>query len=229
MPITLTFQCHTVDCIESTQISLQSLVIAGWTGRDAAAVAHHIDELAALGVPKPKTTPVFYSAATSRITQASTVEMLGQASSGEAEVALIQSGGALWVGLGSDHTDREAEVHGISLSKQMCDKPISSILWRYTDVAPHWDSLVLRSTIIEAGEKVLYQDGPVSTLLAPSDLIARYTSEQTLADGTVLFCGTHPAIGGVRASKRFEMALIDPVLNRSIVHGYDVMALPIEG
>ena len=39
------------------------LVIAGWTGRDAAAIAHHIEELAALGVPAPSAVPLFYRVA----------------------------------------------------------------------------------------------------------------------------------------------------------------------
>ena len=36
------------------------LVIAGWTGRDEAALRKHIEELAAIGVKPPKTTPIFY-------------------------------------------------------------------------------------------------------------------------------------------------------------------------
>lgn len=42
-----------------------------------------------------------------------------------------------------------------------------------------------------------------------------------------MFCGTVPAIGGIQAAKRFEMVLIDPILKRSIKHGYDVFTLPI--
>ena len=32
---------------------IDELVIAGWTGRDVAALNHHIDELKAIGVPPP--------------------------------------------------------------------------------------------------------------------------------------------------------------------------------
>ena len=39
------------------------LVIAGWTGRDAAGIQHHIEELAALGVPRPSTVPLYYRGA----------------------------------------------------------------------------------------------------------------------------------------------------------------------
>jgi hypothetical protein len=34
-------------------------VVAGYTGRDAAAVQHHIDELAAIGVAPPPSVPMF--------------------------------------------------------------------------------------------------------------------------------------------------------------------------
>ena len=36
------------------------LVMAGWTGRDEAALRHHIEELEALGVAPPSKTPLFY-------------------------------------------------------------------------------------------------------------------------------------------------------------------------
>ena len=38
-------------------VDIQQVVIGGWTGRDAAAVQHHIDELAEIGVPGPSETP----------------------------------------------------------------------------------------------------------------------------------------------------------------------------
>src|SRR5258706_16458621 len=42
------------------RIEITTLVIAGWTGRDKAAVEHHIAELAAIGVKRPRSTPCFY-------------------------------------------------------------------------------------------------------------------------------------------------------------------------
>jgi len=39
-----------------------TLIVAGWTGRNLAAVEHHIEELKAIGVPPPSTTPLFYRA-----------------------------------------------------------------------------------------------------------------------------------------------------------------------
>ena len=40
---------------------INHLVLAGWAGRNHAAVEAHIRELEALGTPRPTRTPVFYA------------------------------------------------------------------------------------------------------------------------------------------------------------------------
>jgi len=209
------------------RISLEphALVIAGWAARDAAAVQHHIDELAALGVPPPSQVPLFYRAAASLLTQSEAVEFLGSDSSGEVEPVIVSLEDGLWLGIGSDHTDRKAEAHGVALSKQMCAKPIGRTLWRLDEVAGHWDSLVLRAYATVDGTRVLYQDGTLATMRTPDDLIARYGAG--LAPGTIMFGGTLAAIGGVRPAGRFEMELHDPVLGRTMAHAYDCFTLPV--
>ena len=59
----------------------------------------------------------------------------------------------------------------------------------------------------------------------PDDLITRYGSP--LAPGTVMFCGTLSAIGGIRPASRFEMELEDPVLGRTLRHAYAIDVLPV--
>lgn len=214
----------------STQrIDVMAFVIAGWAGRDKAAMEHHIAELEALGVTRPASTPVFYRAAAARLTTAASIECTGTASSGEIETVIFAHGGALYVGVGSDHTDREVETYGITVSKQMCDKPVSAHVWPFEEVADHWDSLILRSWIHEKGQRVLYQEGSVAGLLDPRDVIGLYTDGAGLADGTAIMGGTSPAIGGIRPSGRFEGELHDPVLGRSLHCAYDIVALPIAG
>jgi hypothetical protein len=203
------------------------LIIAGWTGRDAAAVAHHIAELKELGVKPPSRTPIFYAGSLSRLASAPRIEVLGPHTSGEAEFLLLQHGGTLWVGIGSDHTDRDLETYGVAASKQICDKPLGTEFWRYDAVAPHWDQLKLRSYATISGKRELYQDGTVAQMLPPEKLLSLYDDAAELPEGTLMFCGTLAAIGGIRAADRFECELEDPVLRRSIACGYDVTALPI--
>src|ERR1700727_741621 len=69
--------------------NVATLIVAGWTGRDEAALRHHIEELAAIGVPRPSSVPVFYRNSALNVTQASRVEVLGPNTSGEAEPVVV--------------------------------------------------------------------------------------------------------------------------------------------
>ena len=211
------------------EVAIDQVVVAGWTGRDPAAVEKHIKELEALGVKRPATTPIFYRVSAARLTTDDTIEAVGESSGGEVEFVLLQHAGKLWVGAGSDHTDREVEKYGVTVSKQMCDKPIAPAFWAYDDVAPHWDRLLLRAHVVEGGKRALYQEGAVTAMMDPRALIARQTSDGRLAEGTLMFCGTLAARGGVRATNEFAFELEDPVLGRKIAHAYRVRTLPVLG
>jgi hypothetical protein len=208
-------------------VAIEHLIIAGWAGRDAAAIEHHIEELAALGIPRPSTTPVYYRVAAATLTQAERVVVLGPDSSGEVEPFIVSLADGLWVGLGSDHTDRKAEALGIALSKQLCGKPVGTQVWRYEEVEPHWDQLILRSFATIDGARVLYQESAVSSLRTPRDLIRKLSGTDTMPAGSAMFCGTPGAIGGIRPGTRFEMELEDPVLGRTLRHAYYIEVLPV--
>lgn len=205
----------------------RDLVIAGLTGRDEAAVLHHVEELRAIGVKPPPTVPAFFRNGTNLLTTATAVEVLGADSSGEVEFVLVSLEDGLWVGVGSDHTDRRVEAYAIDVSKQLCPKVIAPLLWRYDDLAPHWDRLMLRAWIEEGGRLTLYQEGSAAALRTPEALIAAWTGGAPLPVGTVMFGGTFAAIGGIRPSARFEFELEDPLRGRTIRHGYAVRTLPL--
>src|ERR1700761_1799871 len=114
---------------QSIALEPSALIVAGWTGRDEAALRHHIEELAAIGVPRPSSVPVFYRNSLLNLTQAPVVEVLGPDTSGEVEPVIVVLGDRLCLAVGSDHTDRKAETQGIALSKQLCAKPIGRDLW----------------------------------------------------------------------------------------------------
>jgi len=210
-------------------VVIDDAVVAGWTGRDAAAVEKHIRELESIGVKRPATTPIFYRCSAARLTTDSEIEVVGETSGGEAEFVLLQHDGRLWVGTGSDHTDREVETYGVTVSKQMCDKPLAPVFWAFDEVAPHWDKLMLRGHVTENGARVLYQEGTVAAMIDPRDLISRYTKDGRLAENTLMFCGTLAAKGGVRPTTHFEFELEDPVRQRKITHAYASRVLPILG
>ena len=209
--------------------AINSLVIAGWTGRNVAALEAHIKELEAIGVKRPKTVPIFYRVACSTLTTATFIEVMADKSSGEVEFVLFALDDGLWLGVGSDHTDRKAETIGVTLSKQLCAKPVGLTLWRYDEVKPHWDKLVLRSFVPDGGKRRLYQEGPVTNMRSPEELIKLYTGGDKLAPGTAMFCGTFAVHGDISYSGTFDMELEDPVLGRKLTHGYKIVSLPDEG
>lgn len=203
------------------------LVIAGWTGRDLAAVEHHIHELEAIGVPRPSSVPLFYRVAVNQLTQSGAVQVMGHDSSGEVEPVIFAHAGEMWLSIGSDHTDRKVEAYSVAVSKQMCAKPVAGVAWRLADIAARWDELVIRSWIEEGGKRVLYQEGPLARMRTPDDLITRYTGGGVaLPAGTVMTCGTVGAIGGVRPAAVFEMELSDPKTGRAIRHRYETVSFP---
>lgn len=226
---------HTLDFDFITQretahrtTTIARAVIAGWTARDVAAMEHHIVELEKIGVPRPKHTPMFYRVGARRITTADRIEAVGGDSSGEAEFVIVNAHGQLWIGVGSDHTDRKVETYGITVSKQMCDKPVAPQLWPLSEVEGHWDRLQLHSEVRIDGRMSTYQDGAVASMRHPRELIALFERDYgPFGSGSLMFCGTLAAIGGIRPAERFEFALVDPVLDRRIVHGYDVAILPV--
>ena len=202
-------------------VQVSELVIAGWTGRDEAALRKHIRELEEIGVKAPKSTPIFYRVSANLFCFSTEIQVSGPDTSGEVEFVLIRTNEDLFVAVGSDHTDRKAETIGVSLSKQLCAKPVSRESWRYDEVKPHWERLVLRAW----ADGELYQEGSVAAMRSPEDLMSRYP----LQPGYAMFCGTLAAKGGIRPAKRFRMELEDPVLKRKLVHEYVVKVLPVEG
>ncbi|GGF05642.1 DUF2848 domain-containing protein [Stappia taiwanensis] len=208
-----------------------NVIVAGWTGRDPAAIQHHIDELAALGVAPPSTVPLYYRVSAGLLTREKEIQVVGGGSSGEVEPLIVIDGGETYLGLASDHTDRDLEVFSVALSKQACAKPVARDLWRLSEVADRLDGLELRSWIREEGASdwTLYQEGTLASIRPLAQLIEGAGLEAMAASGqaAAMLCGTLGAIGGVRPAAAFRMELTDPVLGRSIAHSYEIRSLPV--
>lgn len=209
------------------RFSPQQLIIAGWAGRDQHAVEHHIRELEALGVRPPASTPCFYPLSHQLLTTATELEVPRENSSGEVECVLLADADGLFVGVGSDHTDRQVEAYDVTVSKQMCAKPISAELWRFNEIVAHWDKLEMKCWRERNGVRELYQQGSTAQLLHPLLLIERYSQGRLLPAGSVLFCGTLAVNGSMGHGDAFEMELHDPVLGRTLRHAYRVKTLEV--
>src|ERR1700731_4345178 len=225
----LTFTIDAQGTTTPLTLAIDQAVVAGWTGRDPVARDKHIAELEAIGIARPASTPIYYRVAARRLTTEDSIEVSGTESSGEVEFVLIGWQGRIFVGAASDPTDRKGEAYSVTVSKQMCDKPIAPVLWELEEVIGHWDQMILRSHAWIDGARVLYQEGTLDSMLPVAELIQRGFGGKKFPAGCAMFGGTFAAKGGIRPASRFEYEFEDPVLKRSIRHAYDVITLPVLG
>lgn len=214
--------------IEIDVSAISHLALAGWAGRNQAGVEAHIRELEALGMPRPSRTPIFYRAAAALVTTTTHIQVVGTETSGEVEFVIIPRSDGLWIGLGSDHTDRALETTSVALSKQMCAKVVAPNLWRFDDLSSHWDSIELRAWAHRGGNRELYQEGTLAALMTPDDLLERYARDgERLGAGGVLFSGTIATVHQIGPADEFEMELNDRTLGRRLQHRYRIETLPV--
>jgi Protein of unknown function (DUF2848) len=80
--------------------------------------------------------------------------------------------------------------------------------------------------VMRQGTRELYQEGPVTRMLAADDLIGRYLGRRgALPVGTAMYCGTLTVNGAIGGGERFEIELEDPRLKRTLHHAYAARCL----
>ena len=212
-----------LDRQETVSLPIARVLLAGYTGRDRAAVLAHIEELEQLGVAPPPRVPMVYEVSPRLLTTDSSVTVRRTETSGEVEFFLVPTPGGLLVGVGSDHTDRQHEAIDVAESKTLCSKVLSRQVWRHQDVRDHWDAIEIRAWVTSGGQRQLYQQGTLGEFLALDDLFAelRRTGYADLAQH-VVFGGTIAALSCFVFGERFECELSDPILHRQLGCAYDI-------
>jgi hypothetical protein len=100
--------------------------------------------------------------------------------------------------------------------------------WPWEAVAPHYDALRLRSWALDGSRREVYQDGPGASLRPPDELLRLWQAQGgDTPEGMVMFCGTVPAIGGIRPAARFEFGWTCAPIGAAVSGGYDVAVLPV--
>ena len=204
---------------------VKKMINLGRTGRNQEEVKKHFEELRRQGISTSPEVPSFYPVLSETITTESRIEVLpGSRSSGEAEYVLLHDGSAIYVGVGSDHTDREFEKTNILVSKQICPNVISKKVWRYEDVKTYWDDLILRSWTEKEGKRQLYQEAKLVKMLRPEELIEKVKARvHGDMKGMVIYSGTVSVIGGeFVVGDRFEVELLDENKKRSLSCAYSI-------
>ncbi|TDD85919.1 DUF2848 family protein [Actinomadura rubrisoli] len=180
------------------------LIVAGYTGRDERATRAHIEELAAIGVPEPPTVPAFYRLDPALLTTEPAIAVDGGNTSGEVEPVLIRHRGRHYLGVGSDHTDRDIERADVGAAKAACPKPLGDRVVALPDDTS-WDAIRVESSV--DGRR--YQSGRLSALRTPADLLGRLAGALGDLDGDlVVFAGTLPLLDGAFVpGSRWRLAL----------------------
>ena len=209
----------------SQRFPVKRMYNLGSATREASVAVHHQEEVAragvtiALHVPAPRIYPIDAFA----LTTEEAIGVHGPRSSGEVEIVLVMTD-RLYVGVGSDHTDRDLERGSIAWSKQVNPNILAPTLWVYDEIAAHWDSCVMRSRV----DGRLYQDVGVSAFLSPMDIlkILKERVPGLPARDFVVFCSTIVALDKeLGFGQRWQFEMEDPVLGRKISHAYQVEQL----
>lgn len=195
---------------------------------DATSAVAHQEEVADVGVriafdiPAPR----IYPMATNSVTTDQTIGVHSDRTSGEVEIVLVVDGGELYVGVGSDHTDRDLERASIIWSKQYCPSVLGRRVWRWADVEPAWPRLMLESTV--DGE--LYQSSPASVFLSPPEILRILAERVTeLPASYLVYCGTYTSIAKkIAFGRSWSATLRDPDTGEALDLAYEVVDLLTE-
>jgi len=205
---------------------IEKIICVGFSGRNQKETLKHIEELKEEGVPAPDKIPTIYPCSKNLATNNSKIQVLGDKTSGEVEAMLLFYDDSIYLGIGSDHTDRNLETVDIGKSKQSCSKPFSRILWKLSDIEDHIDEMILRSWSIKNGNKELYQEGKLKNLLPLDEIIKNVKNNyQKDLKGCMVYCGSVPTKSGLSYGEEFKMEIEDPVLSKKLSHDYKIEKL----
>jgi hypothetical protein len=208
------------------------MVNAGYVGRNLEAVEAHIEELRREGVTPPPSVPMLFPVLSDNITTGNEIEVVSSKTSGEVEFVLLVHREDIFVGVGSDHTDRDLERQSIIKSKQICPNLLSRKVWRYKEVEPRWDELLLQSWVRRdhGDEEILYQKASLGSILSAANLLELVKSRMDDwldgKEGLVIFSGTIPTLTkDFIYGSSFRGELIDSRLNRMLTCDYRIKKL----
>ncbi len=210
-------------------IPYNSLFAIGYAGRNTEKTMEHIRELEKhLGVPAPKKIPTIFQCSNLLLTQEEEFHVVGAKTCGEAEYVIILHNGSIYIGLGSDHTDRQLEGQSVPKAKQVCPKPISADLWEYEEIKNHFDEIKIRSYQTIGGKKEHYQEGSLADILPVETILSELYARVGEIGNSVIFSGTVPVLDGFRYGEQFYCEMEDTVLNRKLTLTYNVAVVSEE-
>jgi len=220
---TIRFNLHQGGKIRDLDVVYDDLYAIGYAGRNIEKTKAHIKELEErFGVPAPKLIPTVFQMSNMTLTKDRDIHFVSSDTCGEVEYIIITQGDKIYIGLGSDHTDRKLEGSSVPKAKQICPKPIAGDVWDYEDVKDHWDEIALTSYQTVDGKEVVYQDGGVKDILPVDTILEQLHKRIGPVTRSIIYSGTVPVKDGFVFGSNFRCEMKDPILKRSIAFAYNV-------
>lgn len=218
--------------IEGTEVlvNVDTVYCIGYAGRSLEKTMEHIIELEKIGIPRPEEVPTLYPVRRNSLNQSGEIQVLGNESSGEAEIVLVfgDTEEEVYITVGSDHTDRSLETVDINKSKQICDKPIAKSAWKLSDVINQWDDLILTAQVQVNGEWLDYQRAKINEIIPLEEIKEFLIKKGVVMKNSIVFSGTVPLLNGFKYGSAFKMSFIDEARENEIHAEYVINRLEME-
>lgn len=220
----MNFKVKLLDKTEkNVEINLEKVLVVGYSGSNVKKIEEHILELKEqLGVPAPKRIPTIFECSLENLTFNKKIKFVGDMTSGEVEFLIIKHDDNIYIGIGSDHTDRKLESVSVLKSKQVCPKPASNILWDYEEIKDIWAQLQVVSYQKVEGKEIMYQSGNLSQILPVEKIIAELEERIGNINNSVIFSGTVPLVGKFEYGDKFIGKIVDNINDRELILEYEI-------
>lgn len=206
---------------QAIAFSPMRVILAGFTASDPQKARAHIDELRREGIVVPDRIPWFGTVSHERLSTAASLDVGGAAAtSGEVEAVLLVHESGWYLGVGSDHTDREREKRDMEAAKADFLKILAPRVWPYDAVRSEWDTLEISSRVRLKDAWQPYQHARLGDLLPPERILEHLGAG--VGPGTAVFLGTIPTLGGLVFGDAFAGALTRPQTGERLEFCYGI-------
>lgn len=210
---------------EKLELIPEHVYVVGYSGSNKEKIYEHIKELQEqLNVAPPKKIPTIFEVSKEILTQDKNLYFVGEKTSGECEFVIIMKNSKLYIGLGSDHSDRELEAISVPKAKQICLKPISYDVWEYDEIKEHFSQIKLSAK----SDFEDYQIGTLADIISVEEILNELNKSLGKIDNCIIYSGTVPLVAGYKYGKNFYLELKDEILGRKISFDYNINVVPDE-
>ena len=149
-----------------------------------------------------------------RLTTAPEIQVLGYDTIAQAAIVLIAASAGMLIGIASNHMCIHQE------DPQLFSKPISRQVWRFQNVADHWEYLSIK---LSSGTDEMIQNGKLAEFAPIDEIIPLISSGQSsLQQGTAVLGVGLPMLESGKPSSSYSLKLFDQEKDQVLELDYQV-------